>query len=230
MDQNSIYGFLSKHENFAAHFNPFHGTPVCRGTQFGKPCHRGYSAQRDPYPQNRVPTFQNQEYKDSPHSSNFSHSALQECHILLEGACEIRYSGRNLPFIFFQNQIKELIKRCPISHHKMDLLRASCQEGAREGISALVPPVTSWDIDTQITRALEGLRLRYGCCSFLAEPLVRQFRSGPKLSRMDAGTLEKVISILNDCELYARAHKQMHNLDSNFIDDVVERLPFKFKK
>ena len=37
MDQNSIYGFLSKHENFAAHFNPFRGTPVCRGTQFGKP-------------------------------------------------------------------------------------------------------------------------------------------------------------------------------------------------
>ena len=31
MDQDSIYGFLSKHENFAAHFNPFHGT------QFGKP-------------------------------------------------------------------------------------------------------------------------------------------------------------------------------------------------
>ena len=26
MDQDSIYGFLSKHENFAAHFNPFHGT------------------------------------------------------------------------------------------------------------------------------------------------------------------------------------------------------------
>ena len=30
--------FCQKHENFAARFNPFHGTPVCRGTQFGKPC------------------------------------------------------------------------------------------------------------------------------------------------------------------------------------------------
>ena len=28
--------FLSKHQNFMAHFNPFHGT--CCGTQFGKPC------------------------------------------------------------------------------------------------------------------------------------------------------------------------------------------------
>ena len=88
----------------------------------------------------------------------------------------------------------------------MDLLHASCQEGAREAISALVPHVPGWDIDTQITRALEGLRLRYGCCSFLAEPLVRQVRSGPKLPHMDAGTLEKLISDLNDCELYARAH------------------------
>ena len=192
--------------------------------------YRGYSTQHDPYSQNRVSTLKNQEFQGSPHSSNSSHIALQEYHILLEEAREIRYSGRNLPFIFFQNQIRELIKRCPISHRKMDLLRASCQEGAREAISALVPPVPGWDIDTQITRALEGLRLRYGCCSFLAEPLVRQIRSGAKLPRMDAGTLEKLISDLNDCELYARAHQQMHSLDSNFIVDVGERLPYNFKK
>ena len=192
--------------------------------------YRGYSTQHDPYSQNRVSTLKNQEFQGSPHSSHSSHIALQEYHILLEEAREIRYSGRNLPFIFFQNQIRELIKRCPISHRKMDLLRASCQEGAREAISALVPPVPGWDIDTQITRALEGLRLRYGCCSFLAEPLVRQIRSGAKLPRMDAGTLEKLISDLNDCELYARAHQQMHSLDSNFIVDVGERLPYNFKK
>ena len=192
--------------------------------------YRGYSTQHDPYSQNRVSTLKNQEFQGSPHSSNSSHIALQEYHILLEEAREIRYSGRNLPFIFFQNQIRELIKRCPISHRKMNLLRASCQEGAREAISALVPPVPGWDIDTQITRALEGLRLRYGCCSFLAEPLVRQIRSGAKLPRMDAGTLEKLISDLNDCELYARAHQQMHSLDSNFIVDVGERLPYNFKK
>ena len=192
--------------------------------------YRGYSTQHDPYSQNRVSTLKNQEFQGSPHSSNSSHIALQEYHILLEEARKIRYSGRNLPFIFFQNQIRELIKRCPISHRKMDLLRASCQEGAREAISALVPPVPGWDIDTQITRALEGLRLRYGCCSFLAEPLVRQIRSGAKLPRMDAGTLEKLISDLNDCELYARAHQQMHSLDSNFIVDVGERLPYNFKK
>ena len=192
--------------------------------------YRGYSTQHDPYSQNRVSTLKNQEFQGSLHSSNSSHIALQEYHILLEEAREIRYSGRNLPFIFFQNQIRELIKRCPISHRKMDLLRASCQEGAREAISALVPPVPGWDIDTQITRALEGLRLRYGCCSFLAEPLVRQIRSGAKLPRMDAGTLEKLISDLNDCELYARAHQQMHSLDSNFIVDVGERFPYNFKK
>ena len=151
---------------------------------------------------------------------------MQEYYILLKEAREIRYSSRNLPFIFFQNQIRELIKRCPISHRKMDLLRASCQEG----ISALVPPVPGLEIDTQITRSLEGLRLRYGCCSFLAEPLVRQVRSGAKLPRMNAGTLDKLISDLNDCELYARAHQQMHSLDSSFIVDVGERLPYNFKK
>ena len=112
----------------------------------------------------------------------------------------------------------------------MDLLRTSCQEGAREAISALVPSVPGWDIDTQITRALKGLKLRCGCCSFLAEPLVRQVRSGAKLPRMDAGSLEKLISDLNDCELYARDHQQMYSLDSNFIVDVGKRFPYNFKK
>ena len=40
MDQDSIYGFLSKRENFAVYFNSFHGTPASQGTQFGKPCCR----------------------------------------------------------------------------------------------------------------------------------------------------------------------------------------------
>jgi len=31
---------LSKHKTFAAHFSLFSGTPVCRGAQFGKHCHR----------------------------------------------------------------------------------------------------------------------------------------------------------------------------------------------
>ena len=208
-----------------------YNSPV-ENTTFG-PSHQGHAAgtkQHESYPQYRAATFQDTEPNGSPHSSGSCHANLQEYHVLLEEAREIRYSGRNLPFIFFQNQIVELIKRCPISHRKMDLLRASCQQSAREAISALVPPVPGWSMDTQIQRALEGLRLRCGCCSFLSEPLVKEVRTGPKISRIDSKTLEKLISELNDCELYARAHKQTHSLDSNFIIDVGERLPFHFKK
>ena len=104
----------------------------------------------------------------------------------------------------------------------MGLLHASCQKGARDAILALVLPVPGWDIDTQIMQALEGLRLCYECCSFLAEPLVRQVCSGAKLPYVDAGTIEKLISNLINCELYARVHQQMHSLDSNFIIDVGE--------
>jgi len=40
-DQKDLqHKVLSKHETFASHFSLFSGTPVCRGTQFGKHCHR----------------------------------------------------------------------------------------------------------------------------------------------------------------------------------------------
>ena len=46
---------------------------------------------------------------------------------------------------------------------------------------------------------------------------------------MDALALEKLISDLNDCELYARAHNQESSLDSSFILNVGERLLSYFK-
>ena len=41
--------------------------------------------------------------------------------------------------------------------------------------------------------------------------------------------LETLISDLNDCELYARAHKQINSPDSSFIIKIGERLPNFFK-
>ena len=151
------------------------------------------------------------------------------CQLLLEAAREIRFTGRKLPFIFYFNQITELLHRCSDPNRKMDLLRASCQEQAREAISALVPRVPGWAINTQVDRALEGLRLHYGCCSFLSEPLVKKIRSGPKFNKMDVNAFEQLLSELNDCELYAQAYKQTSSLNSSFILDIAERLPFYFK-
>ena len=88
-----------------------------------------------------------------------SYGSFPGYHLLLEEARVIRFTGRKLPFIFYYNQITELLNRCPDPRKKMDLLRASCQDQAREAVSALVPPVPGWDVNTQIKRALEGLRL-----------------------------------------------------------------------
>ena len=158
-----------------------------------------------------------------------SYGSFPGYHLLLEEAREIRFTGRKLPFIFYYNQITELLNRCPDPRKKMDLLRASCQDQARETVSALVPPVPGWDVNTQIKRALEGLRLRYGCSSFLSEPLVKRVRSGQKFAKMDVPALEQLISDLNDCELYAYAYQQTSSLGSTFILDVADRLPFYSK-
>ena len=95
------------------------------------------------------------------------HVSPQEYQLLLDEAREIRFTGKKLPFIFYFNQIIELLDRCPDRNRKMDLLRASYQVEAREAVAALVSPVPRWGVDKQIQRALEGLRLRYGCNSFL---------------------------------------------------------------
>ena len=58
---------------------------------------------------------------------------------------------------------------------------------------------------------------------------MKQVRSGPKLTRMDTPTLEKLLSDMNNCELYARAHQQTSALDSWFILDIGERCPFYFR-
>ena len=100
---------------------------------------------------NQCPAF-------SPNYSNPYLASVQSHQLLLEEAREIRFTGRHLLFIFYFNQITVLLQRCSHPRRKMDFLRASCQDEAREAVSALVPPVPGWDVDTQVKRALEGLR------------------------------------------------------------------------
>ena len=64
---------------------------------------------------------------------------------------------------------------------------------------------------------------------FSFQPLVKQVRSGLNIHKIVVSTLENLISEVNDCELYARVHKQTDHLDSSFIIDIGERLPFYFK-
>ena len=155
--------------------------------------------------------------------------ASAQTYHLLEEAREIHFTRSRLPSIFYFNQITGLLQHCPDPKQKMDLLLASCQEEAHEAISTLVPPVQGWDVDTEISRALEGLRLRYRCSSFLSEPLVKRVRLGPKINRIDANTLKRLITDINECELYARANKYTRSLDSSFILDIGECFPFFFK-
>ena len=68
-----------------------------------------------------------------------------------------------------------------------------CVNDVNISLAATVPRVPGWDVDDQIQRALEGLRLRSGCCSFLSEPVVKHARSGPKFSKMDVSALEQLI-------------------------------------
>ena len=186
--------------------------------------------QTSPHPQ-YAQASSTQQFPMPPHFSPGSGGFLASNHSyqLLEEARDIRFTGRKLPFIFYFKKITELLRRCSDPNRKMDLLRTFCQEQAREAVSALVPRIPGWAKDTQVDRALEGLRLRYGCCSFLSEPLVKKIRSGPKFNKMDVNALEQLLSELNDCKLYTSAYKQTSSLNNSFILDIAERLLFYFK-
>ena len=68
-----------------------------------------------------------QYFRSSLHSSYQSMQNAQTHQLLLEEAREIRYKDRDLPFIFYYNQVNSLLKRCLDPSKKMDLLQASCQ-------------------------------------------------------------------------------------------------------
>ena len=159
-----------------------------------------------------------------PHLTSFVNNLMtktQGYQFLLEEAREIRYAGRGISFIFFDNQIIKLWKRCGDANRKMVLL---CLVKSKFG--RLCPRFPGWDVNDLIQRALEGLRLRYGCSSFISEPVVKNAQSGPKFKKMDVLAQEQLISKLNDCELYARAHEQVGSINRVFILDVVVMLTF----
>ena len=60
-------------------------------------------------------------------------------------------------------------------------------------------------------------------------PVVKHALIGPQFSKIDVPALEQLISELNDCELYARVHKQVSSLDRYSILDVADRLQFYIK-
>ena len=143
-------------------------------------------------------------------------------------ASQIGYNGNNIAFIFFENQIRELMNEAPCDEQRLEALRASCVGQPREMVNLFVAPMKSLSISQRIEMAL--LRQRYGVPDGLTtEPKIIAIRSGCVIS-FNVASLKQFNEDLNTLEVFAYAHDEFQKLSGQLLLDVANRLPGTLKR
>lgn len=176
------------------------------------------------------PTHGGPQYTPQENNSPFSYGSRQTHRDLLKVAGEIRWNGENLPFVFFENQIRDMIRDCH-NGNPLEILRAACQGVPREIVSQLNYPMPGLSEDQRIEKAIARLRLRFGAINgFLSERKIQDIRRSPKIANLNVASLKAFQEQLDLCEVYARAHGQMSKLDGKLVFEMTSKLPVYAKR
>ena len=145
-------------------------------------------------------------------------------------ASQIGYDGRNIDFVFYENQIRRLMHESPYDERRLEVLRASCIGQPREMVNLFFAPMRNMSTSRRIERALDRLRQIYGVSGGLtSEPKIAKIRTGPKVS-MSIASLKAFNEDLNTLEVYAHAHDELDKLSGQLMLDTVNRLPGVLKR
>ena len=145
-------------------------------------------------------------------------------------ASQIGYDGRNIDFVFYENQIRRLMHESPYDERRLEVLRASCIGQPREMVNLFFAPMRNMSTSRRIERALDRLRQRYGVSGGLtSEPKIAKIRTGPKVS-MSIASLKAFNKDLNTLEVYAHAHDELDKLSGQLMLDTANRLPGVLKR
>ena len=145
-------------------------------------------------------------------------------------ASQIGYDGRNIDFVFYENQIRRLMHESPYDERRLEVLRASCIGQPREMVNLFFAPMRNMNASRRIERALDRLRQRYGVSGGLtSEPKIAKIRTGPKVS-MSIASLKAFNEDLNTLEVYAHAHDELDKLSGQLMLDTANRLPGVLKR
>ena len=145
-------------------------------------------------------------------------------------ASQIGYDGRNIDFVFYENQIRRLMHESPYDERRLEVLRASCIGQPREMVNLFFAPMRNISTSRRIERALDRLRQRYGVSGGLtSEPKIAKIRTGPKVS-MSIASFKAFNEDLNALEVYAHAHYELDNLSGQLMLDTANRLPGVLKR
>ena len=145
-------------------------------------------------------------------------------------ASQIGYDGRNIDFVFYENQIRRLMHESPYDERRLEVLRASCIGQPREMVNLFFAPMRNMSASRRIERALDRLRQRYGVSGGLtSEPKIAKIRTGPRVA-MSVASLKAFNEDLNTLEVYAHAHDELDKLSGQLMLDTANRLPGVLKR
>ena len=101
---------------------------------------------------------------------------------LINLAAQIGYDGRNIAFVFYENQIRKLTSENTCDERKLEALRASCSGQPREMVNLFLAPMKNMSTSQRIEKAIDRLHQRYGVSGGLTtEPQILAVRNGPKV-------------------------------------------------
>ena len=145
-------------------------------------------------------------------------------------AAQIGYDGRNIAYVFYENQIRKLMNETPCDERRLEVLRASCVGQPREMVNLFLAPMKSISTSQRIEKALDRLRQRYGVSGGLTtEPQIIDIRHGTKVV-FNTGSLKAFNEDLNTLEVFAYAHDEIEKLSGQLLLDVAGRLPGVLKR
>ena len=145
-------------------------------------------------------------------------------------ASQIGYNGKNMTFVFYENQIRKLMDESPCNERRLEVRRASCVDQPREIVNLFLAPMKNMSTSQRIEKALDRLRQRYGVSNGLTtEPKIIAIRNGPKVT-FNVTSLKAFNDDLNTLEVFAYAHDEVEKLLGQLLLDTASRLPSVLKR
>ena len=145
-------------------------------------------------------------------------------------ASQIGYDGKNMTFVFYENQIRKLMDESSCNERRLEVLRASCVDQPCEIVNLFLAPIKNMSTSQHVEKALDRLRQRYGVSNGLTtEPITIAISNGPKVT-FNVASLKAFNDDLKTLEVFAYAHNEVEKLSGQLLLDNASRLPSVLKR
>ena len=153
---------------------------------------------------------------------------LQSRSKFVDFAFQIGCDGKNMTFVFYENQIRKLMDENPCNESIPEVLRASCVDQLREIVNLFLAPMKNMSTSQRIEKTLDRLQQRYGVSNGLTtEPKVIAIRNGPKVT-FNVVSLKTFNDDLKILKIFAYAYDEVEKPLGKLLLDTAGRLPSVF--